>query len=66
MKKSVYTFLIKKHLYMLDLKQETFSNCQATYQKELSLLFENQEILSQSERTDRLDPPSPCSFSFAF
>ena len=51
---------------MLDLKQETFSNCQATYPKELSLLFENQEILSQSERTDRLDPPSPCSFSFAF
>ena len=32
-----------------------FSNCQATYQKELYLLFENPAIFLQSERTDRLD-----------
>ena len=37
------------------LKTETFSNCQATYQKELCLLFENQANFF-TERTDRLDP----------
>ena len=36
----------KKHLYTLDeaKNKKTFSNCQATYQKELCLLFENQAI----------------------
>ena len=60
-KKTGYAFLRKKHLYMLDKKQKqkTFSNCQVTYQKELCLLFENQAIFSQSERTDRLDSPLP-------
>ena len=28
--------------------------------------LKNQESFSQSERTDRIDPRSPCSFSFAF
>lgn len=40
--KSVYTFLIGKHHYMLEKAKnnETFGNCQATYQKELCWLFE--------------------------
>ena len=33
-------------------KQKTFSNCQAPYQKELCLLFENQAIFF-TERTYR-------------
>ena len=35
-----------------------------TYQKELCLLFAF--FFSQSERTERLDPPAPGWFSFAF
>ena len=38
--KKVYVFLMKKkNFYMVDLAQnsKTFSNCQATYQKELCL-----------------------------
>ena len=61
-KKNVYASFIKKALLYAGLgsKQKTFSNCQATYQKEFCLLFENQVIFSQIERTDRLDtPPVP-------
>ena len=45
-KKNIYAFLIKKTPLCagLALKQKTFSNCQATYKKELCLLFENQAI----------------------
>ena len=65
-KKNVLTFLIKKTplLYArLESKQKTFSNCQATCQKELCLLLKIMQFYSQSERTDRLDPaPSPYLF----
>ena len=45
-KKNVYAFLIKKALLYAGLvsKQKTFSNCKATHQKELRLLFENQAV----------------------
>ena len=36
-------------------KQKAFRNCQATYQKELCLLFEIRQFFSQSECTDRLE-----------
>ena len=41
-KKNLHFFLIKKHLYMLDQAQngKTFSNYEATYQKELCFMFE--------------------------
>ena len=43
----------KKTLYAgLGPKQKAFSNCQATYQKELCLRFENQAIFF-TERTYR-------------
>ena len=56
-KKNVYTFLIKKTAFYagLDSKQKTFGNCQATYQKELCLLFENQQFF-QRVKIERLDP----------
>ena len=56
--KNVYTLLIKK----------PFSNCQATYQKELYLMFKKSgNFFSQNEHRGRFEPPqSPCSFSFAF
>ena len=46
MKKKCLRFLSKKTpLYAgLGSKQKTFSNCQATCQKELCLLFENQAV----------------------
>ena len=44
-KKCLRLFNQKTPLYVgLGSKQKTFSNCQATYQKELCLLFENQAI----------------------
>ena len=44
-KKCIHLFNKKAPLYAgLGSKQKTFSNCQASYQKELCLLFENQEI----------------------
>ena len=50
-KKCLRFFNKKRPLYAeLGLKQKTFSNWQATYQKEL---------FSQTERTDKLDPPLP-------
>ena len=55
---------------MLDKAQnrKTFSNCQATYQKELSLLFEKSgNFFSQNERTDRFYlPPLPMFFFVRF
>ena len=57
-KKCLRLFNKKTPLYAgLGTKQKTFSNCQGTYQKQLCLLFENQALFSQSECTDRLDPP---------
>ena len=42
MKKNVSAFLINNHLYILDYAQnkKAFNNCEATYKKELCLLFE--------------------------
>ena len=63
--------LIKKCPCLFNKKaqnRKTFSNFQATYQKELYLLFEKSGIfLSQKEHRDRLDTPlGPCLFPFAF
>ena len=56
-KKCLRFFNKKTPLYAgLGSKQKTFSNYQATYQKELCLLIENQAIFSQIERTYRFDP----------
>ena len=51
-KKNVYTFLIKKTPFYpgLGSKQKTFTNSQASYQKELCLLFENQAIFFTERR----------------
>ena len=66
-KKCLRLFNKKTPLYAgLGSKQKTFSNCQATCQKELCLLFENQIIFSQSEHTDMLDLPPPVLFSLLF
>ena len=52
-KKYLRLFNKKTPLYAgLGSKQKTFSNCQATYQKELCLLFENQTNFF-TERTYR-------------
>ena len=52
-KKCLRLFNKKTPLYAgLGSKQKTFSNCQATYHKELCLLFENQAIFF-TERTYR-------------
>ena len=52
-KKCLRLFNKKTPLYAgLSSKQKTFSNCQAIYQKELCLLFENQAIFF-TERTYR-------------
>ena len=58
-KKNVYTFLIKKPAFYagLDSKQKTFGNCQATYQKELCLLFENQQFFQSENREAWLHSP---------
>ena len=58
-KKCRSLFNKKTPLYAgLGSKQKTFSNCQEIYQKELYLLFENQEIFF-TERTYRWACPSP-------
>ena len=61
-KKNAYTFLTKKAAFYagLDSKQKTFGNYQATYQKELCLLFENQQFFHRM-KVERLDP-TPCLF----
>ena len=59
-KKGVRLFNKKTYLYAgLASKQKTFGNCQASYQKEFYLLFENQAFFSQSECTYRLEILSP-------
>ena len=56
--KNIYMLIYKKSLSKcLRLFHKTFSNCQATYQKELYLLFEKSGNFSQSER--RFDSSSP-------
>ena len=58
MKTNVYVFLIKTQLYAgLGPKQKTFSNCQATCQKELCLLFEEKCFTEQTYRYTSLPPP---------
>ena len=69
MKKTVYVFLIKKHLYLLDRAQNNkiFSNCQATYQKELCLLFEKLgNCFHRANEQIHLIPPPSVSFSSLF
>ena len=53
-KKKCLRLFNKKNTFNAELgsKQKTFSNCQATHQKELCLLFENQAIVF-TERTYR-------------
>ena len=54
--KNIYMLIYKKSLKKcLRLFHKTFSNCQATYQKELYLLFEKSGNFSQSEHRDRFD-----------
>ena len=51
----------------LSLFHKTFSNFQATYQKELYLLFEKSINFSQSEHRDMFDSsPSPVCFHLLF
>ena len=51
--KNIYMLIYKKSLKKcLRLFHKTFSNCQATYQKELYLLFEKSDNFSQSEHRD--------------
>ena len=69
MKKKCLRFFNKKTpLYAgLGSKQKTFSNCQATYQKELCLLFENQAIFFHRANVQiGLTPPPPVRFSLFF
>ena len=68
-KKNVYVFLVKTYFICWTKLQnsKTFSNCQATHQKELYLLIEKSGILfSQSKHEDRLDPPPPAYFGSLF
>ena len=54
---------------MLDNAQnwKTFSNCQATYQKELCLSFEKSvNFFSQGKCKDSIEPPSPVHFRSHF
>ena len=68
-KKNVCVFLVKTHFICWTKLQnsKTFSNCQATHQKELYLLIEKSGILfSQSKHEDRLAPPPPAYFGSLF
>ena len=66
--KNIYMLIYKKSLKKcLRLFHKTFSNCQATYQKELYLLFEKSGNFSQSEHRDRFDSsPPPVCFHLLF
>ena len=66
--KNLYMLVYKKSLKKcLCLFHKTFSNCQATYWKELYLLFEKSGNFSQSEHRDRFDSsPSPVCFHSLF
>ena len=68
MKKNIFAFNKKKHLDTLDWAQnsKSFSNCQATYQKELCLLFEKSDNFLHRANVQIGFTPSPCSFSSAF
>ena len=69
MKKKCLRFFNKKTpLYVgLGSKQKTFSNCQATYQKELCLLFENQAIFFHRANVQiGFTPPPPVRFNSLF
>ena len=58
--KNIYMLIYKKSFKKcLRLFHKTFSNCQATYQKELYLLFEKSGNFSQSEHRDRFDSSAP-------
>ena len=43
-------------------KQKIFSNCQATYQKQLQLLFETDNFFQRENVPIDLTTPSPCWF----
>ena len=58
--KNIYMLIYKKSLKKcLLLFNKTFSNCQATYYKELYLLFEKSSNFLQSEHRDMLDSSLP-------
>ena len=60
----IYIKSLKKCLRFF---HKTFSNCQATYNKELSLLFEKSGTFSQSEHRDRFgSSPAPVCFHSLF
>ena len=62
-------FFIKKHLYMLNYAQnrKIFSNCQATYQKELCLLFEKSgNFFHRGNVQIDLTTPTPVCFCSLF
>ena len=65
--KNIYMFIYKKRLKKCLYRfNKIFSNYQATYQKELYLLFEKSSIFfSQSEQRDKLNPSPPLPL-FAF
>ena len=58
--KNINMLIYKKSLKkFLCLFHKTFSNCQASYQKKLYLLFEKSGNFSQSEHRDRFDSSPP-------
>ena len=66
-KKCKRIFNKKTTLYArLGSKQKAVSNCQATYQENFVCRLKIWQFLSQSERTDRLDPPPTVRFSSLF
>ena len=68
MKKNVYAFLIKKHLYMLDQAQNKrhLANAKQLITKNSASCLKIRQFFLQSERTDRLDPYFPVRFSSLF
>ena len=66
--KNIYMLIYKKSLKKcLRLFHKTFTNCQATYLKELYLLFQKSRNFSQSEHRDRFDSsPPPACFHLLF
>ena len=56
--KNIFILIYRKSFKKcLRLFNKTFSNCQATYKKELYFLFEKSGNFTQSEHRDRLTPP---------
>ena len=65
--KNVFTCWHIKKVLKLRFFHKTFSNCQATYKKELYLLFEKSGNFSQSEHRGRFDSsPSRVCFYLLF